>query len=300
MLIDRETIQNPVVDIADWAVKDACIVWRAGYFYIFASAFFFEDDMERSHLLGMRTPALGEECEILFCSYGKELGAYGLASPDIVEHDGLFYLCYNSWGDKPGVANQLFYASSADLLQWEFHKPLAPETTKDVRAIDAALAFANNKVYLCWKEKQKIQFAWADGIADAQWTRIPAELGGWYENVQFIRIDDSWQLMATGYNWRFQHRPYLLRMDGDPGEDESWGRWTKQHQLALPQEAFNSAERANAAYLLDARKSDGVFYLLYAGTVDQSLHAKRGDCRLGIAWSKDLVEWQVAGETAEG
>jgi len=244
----------------------------------------------------MRTPVLGKTPEILFVSYGKELGAYGLASPDIAEKDGIFYLVYNTWGDKPGEPNRLFYATSGDLVNWEFHKPLAPETTAGVRAIDAAIAFANDKVYLCWKEKQSIKFAWASDIADPQWTRIPARMGGWHENVQFICIDGIWHMMATGYyGITFKHRPFLLRMDGDPAEDESWGRWTRLRMYEPPAEAFNTAELANAAYLLDARQTDGMFYLLYAGTVDQSLHTKRGDCRLGLAWSDDLINWEVAG-----
>jgi len=294
MQIDRDKLKNPIVDLPGWAVKDACVRWHEGYFYIFASAFFEEDGMERSHLLGMRTTVLGEAPEILFCSYGKERGAYGLASPELTEKDGLFYLCYNSWGNKPGEPNRLFYAVSADLQLWDFHKPLAAETTQGVRAIDAALAFANDKVYLCWKEKQRIQFAWAADMDVPQWTRIPVQMDGWHENVQFLCIDGVWHMMATGYyGLRFRHRPFLLRMDGDPAQDESWGRWERLRMIEPPQQDFNTAELANAAYLLDARESDGLFYLLYAGTIDQALHAKRGDCRLGIAWSKDLQSWEV-------
>ncbi len=292
-LIDRNTLVNPVVDIEGQAIKDACIIYRGGYFYIFSSCFYFEDGMERCHILGLRAEKLDGEYETLFCTYGSELGVYGLASPDISEYDGKYYLSYNSWGDKPGEANRLFYAVSQDLVNWDFHKPLAPKATEGVRAIDAALAFANDKVYLCWKEKQSIKFAFADSIEAEEWTRIPAKMGGWYENVQFISIDNSWYIMATGYDYIFRHRPYLLAMDGDSASDESWGKWKKSHKLEIPEEEFNTKERANAAYLLDARENDGVFYLLYAGTVNQSLHAKRGDCRLGIAWSKDLIKWEI-------
>jgi len=44
-LIDRKALKNPVVDIEGWAVKDACMIWHEDYFYIFSSAFFFEDGM---------------------------------------------------------------------------------------------------------------------------------------------------------------------------------------------------------------------------------------------------------------
>jgi len=61
----------------------------------------------------------------------------------------------------------------------------------------------------------------------------------------------------------------------------------------VPLEPFNTLELANAAYLLDWRETDGRYCLLYSGTVDRHPHAGRGDCRVGIAWSRDLITWSV-------
>ncbi len=73
---------NPIYPFCDeWSVKDACMTYREGYYYIFASAFFESDERVRSHIFGVKTPNFKEFSEPLFLDYGKELGFIGLCSP---------------------------------------------------------------------------------------------------------------------------------------------------------------------------------------------------------------------------
>jgi hypothetical protein len=52
---------------------------------------------------------------------------------------------------------------------------------------------------------------------------------------------------------------------------------------------------ANTAFLLDLRAHDGWFYAFYSGTdrLDPDL---RGHGKIGVARSRDLVNWYVPGE----
>ena len=281
---------NPIYPVdKDWSVKDACMIYRDGYYYIFSSAFLNADGRIRCHIMGVKTADFKTFSEPLFLDYGKELGYIGLASPDIVYHNGTYYLTYNSWGDKKGVPNQLYYATSTDLNNWEFHKPLAKNLTEGIRAIDVAIAFYNNRVHLVYKEKQTTVFAYADHIDSNEWKFIPKKLKGWYENYQFINIDSQWYMMTTNR----LHFPTLFSMKGDPALIESWTDWKLEYILLPPKQAFNTNERANAAAIQDLREVDGYFYMIYAGRTESRSHLRRGNNKLALIKSKDLISWET-------
>ena len=89
------------------------------------------------------------------------------------------------------------------------------------------------------------------------------------------------------------------RLDGEVGDPAAWQRWTQVRELAIPAQPWNdgellSHERANAAFLIDDRQTDGAFYLLYAGSTEVTSFEGRGHARLGIARSRDLIEWEAA------
>lgn len=52
-------------------------------------------------------------------------------------------------------------------------------------------------------------------------------------------------------------------------------------------------ERANAAFLCDARPVDGYYYLFYSGSTETLLFNGRGHAKVGVARSVDLVDWEV-------
>ncbi len=286
-------LRNPVYSHPDWSVKDACMVHREGVFYLFFSAFFFDGGRERSHVVGVKTRDFRTFSDPLFILSGVGDGWLGMASPDVAEIEGTYYLTYNSWGDKAGRPNQLFYGESRGLEHWTLDLPLARNLTRGKRAIDAAITYRDGRYYLAWKERQRPQMAWAKSL-DGDWQRLGRPSGGWFENAHFVDVDGRVHLLVTGFGLR----PYLMYLagDGDAGVASlptSWLQWSQPRRLEVPEEAFNTDHPANAAFLADWRRYDGHFYLLYAGRTEGRSHLRRGDNRLGLARSRDLVNWTV-------
>jgi predicted GH43/DUF377 family glycosyl hydrolase len=155
--VDWQKIRNPVYARAGWSVKDAAMVIRGETIYVFFSAFFFDEGHERCHVSAVRTRDFISYSAPLFIWSGADQGLWGLCSPDIVQIDDTFVLTYNSWGDKEGQPNQLFYATSRDLERWDAHQPLARNLTRGKRAIDGALAWHKAVTFLVWKEGQTPQ-----------------------------------------------------------------------------------------------------------------------------------------------
>ncbi len=295
--IDWKSLKNPVYSHPGWSTKDAGMIYRDGTFYLFFSAFFEEAGRERSHVVGVKTTDFKTFSEPLFIWSGMEEGWIGMCSPDITEHNGTYYLTYNSWGDKPGKKNQLFYAVSKDLENWKKHLPLARNITQDdkgkpVRAIDAAVALHNNKCYLVWKENQTPQVAVANQIGETGWKRLGRPDKEWFENGQFIHFDGKWHLLVKMGGGRTR----LSEMAGDGTQDSDWTKWTNHRFFEMQQEAFNTDDRANAAFLAYWRNHDGFFYLLYAGRSENKSHLGRGDNKLALSRSRDLKTWYKAGE----
>ena len=288
--INWDNIKNPIYEHKDWCVKDAAMAYDKGWFYLYFSAFFYDSGKERSHLVSVRTRDFIRYSEPLFIWSGMEKGWEGLASPDIVKYEGTYYLTYNTWGDKPGKPNQLFYATSKDLKKWDTYKPLAQNVTKGLRSIDAALAFDNKKIYLVFKMGQVSQIAVADSIESYDWKLIGRPLGKiWFENGQFIHIDSCWYLLST----QKRHEPYLAKMSDNIKSINDWLKYETPEKCVVPVESFNSDESSNAASIYDFRSDNGFFYLLYAGRTEGLSHAGRGDNKLGLARSKDKITWEI-------
>lgn len=289
-LLGWNALSNPVYAREGWSVKDACMAYEGEEFYLFFSAFYWTRGQERSHVVGVKTTDFRSFSEPLFIWDGQENGWTGLCSPDISRVDGQYVMTFNSWGDDHpnGKSNQLFYALSRDLESWSDYQPLASNLTIGSRAIDAALCQAKDKLYLVWKEHQTPMIAFSNEL-EGNWTRIGNPSGGWFENAQFLKIDGNWTLLVTGEG----HLPYLMKMKHAGNRPEDWLRWGRPEVLQIPEERFNTNNRANAAALADWRTYDGYFYLLYAGRTEGVTHAGRGDNKLGLARSKDLIHWET-------
>ena len=287
--LDWEHLSNPIYQQSGWSVKDACLEYSNGYFYVVFSAFFYENGRERSHVVCVRTADLKSYSQPLFIWSGMEQGWTGMCSPNISKSDGKFYLTYNSWGDAPGKPNQLFYAVSTDLEKWESTgKPLAPALTAGKRSIDAAMIKYNGKWFVVWKEDQTPRIAWSDSLDADRWKLIgtPAQ-GRWFENAEFLRIDNKVNMLVTGSS----HKPNLCQLIGDPAIPESWLNWTEFQPLDVAQQSWNTESTSNSGFLADFRNLDGYYYLLYAGCTEKISHHGRGDNKLGLARSKDLQKW---------
>lgn len=294
--IDWENLSNPVYSHPGWSTKDACMAYRDGWFYVFFSAFFHEDGRERSHVVGVKTRDFKTFSEPLFIWRGEDEGWTGMCSPNITRVGDVYYLTYNSWGDKFLKPNQLFYATSRDLEHWDKGKPLARNITWGRRAIDAAVAHEGGKYYLVWKEFQTPKAAWSRSMGADGWHRLGKVPPDWFENGEFIKIDNEWHLMCTAGKLRGSHYPALRKMQGTGRKDSDWTRWGEFTKLDIPVEDFNTDETANAAFLADWREHDGHFYLIYAGRTEGDSHLGRGNNKLGLARSRDLENWEVPGE----
>lgn len=300
--IDWKNLRNPVLSYPNWSVKDTAMAYRNGMFYVFFSAFYEDRGQVRSHVVEVSTRDFKTYSQPIVNFDGEEDGWLGMCSPDVQQIGDRYVMTFNSWGDKPGKWNALFYKTSNDLTHWSKTMPLAAELTAGKRVIDAAVAHTANGYYATWKEGQhgmKPRMASAPSL-DSPFhfvgSGFPSLLmqdgkddGLIHENYEFIEIDGRWRLLATDYNPP-SPRLYTLANSSD------WLKWTQGYELKIPIESFNTDNVANAAALYDWRSHDGFFYLIYAGRNERTTYLHRGWNRIGLARSKDLIHWQPAGK----
>ncbi len=305
-------LKNPIYSYPTWSTKDACMIHENGWFYVFFSAFFFDDGEIRSHISCVRTHDFIEFSDPLFIWDGQDDGWTGMCSPNISKIDGKFILTYNSWGDTHpnGMRNQGFYAESDDLMNWDQHKPIARNLTGHASLIDVAVAKHNGYYYVVWqdwkvgddkvKQNRVARSRSLDGdfelIGDGYLTFLMQD-GKWngmkHENWEFLMIDGVWHVLSTDYS---PHEPYLYRISGNPDDPMSWKTWVDGFAMHMPRENFNTKHWSNAGFLADWRDHDGYYYMLYAGSTQSKSHAGRGDNKLALSRSKDLKNWSPAGQ----
>lgn len=290
MNLDWKRLRNPVLAYHDWCLKDACMGYRDGWFYVFTSAFFEAGGRVRSHVTGFRTRDFVTWSEPLFLWDGRDDGWIGLCSPDLQRSDdGRWILTYNAWGDLADRPNQLFYAISDDLETWDAHHPLGANVTAGIRAIDASVAREGMWWHLTWKREQRPMMARAKRIDSANWERLGEIPGPWQENAQLVKLDGRWRMIVQK---RYKDGLAAIRtMQGAGDAVQDWLRWDDGAPLALPVEGFNTAQACIGPYLADWRALDGFIYCLYGGNSETESMAGRGNCRLALARSRDMANW---------
>lgn len=313
--IDWANLHNPVLSYPNRSIKDTAMAYRDGTFYVFFSAFYPERGQVRSHVAEVSTKDFKHFSDPIFNFDGEEDGWIGMCSPDVQRLHGKYVMTFNSWGDKPGKPNELFYMTSDDLVHWSSRKTLGLNLTQagNQRVIDAALAEADGGYYLVYKEqtpgihsRPRIAFSTSldgsfhyvgDGIA-ALLMPDGKDNGFFHENYEFLHSNGHWYLLATDYLHNSQNRdkydvqaPYLYTLE--PGSH--WLKWIRGYTFDLPGEQFNTDSIANAAAIYDWRKYDGYYYLIYAGRNEGQTYAKRGWNQVALARSKDLIHWSVPG-----
>jgi len=284
--LDWNSLKNPVYSRQGWSIKDSCMAEKDGEFFLFFSAFNFDRGQYRCYVSGVKTQDFKTFSEPFFIWTGEEGGWKGMCSPNISQISDTWYLTYNSWGDDKSKPNQLFYAASKDLEHWKKDQPLAAEVTAGKRSIDAAIAFANNRYYLVYKEYQTPRMAVSKALEHG-WKNLGTVPGAWFENAEFINIDGHWQMLITDRG----HLPCLRKIRNDGAKDEDWSNPGEFVRLEIPLQKFNTVERANCAFLLDRRSVDGFFYLLYSGRNQGLGHEGDKYFKLGMARSSDLKTW---------
>lgn len=304
--IDWQALQNPILSYPAWSIKDAAMAHRKGVFYVFFSAFYYDESQVRSHVVEVTTKDFKKFSKPILNVNGIEDGWIGMCSPDVQQLYGQYVMTFNSWGDKPGKPNKLFFMTSSDLIHWSGRHTLGLNLTDDGtehRVIDAALASADGGYYLLYKDqtpgvpkRPRLAFGKSlvggfhyvgDGFPELDMAD-GKENGKIHENYEFVRIKGKWFVVSTDYP------PQSVEIYSQ-GSQNQWLKWIGGYELSIPLEGFNRDNLDNAAALYDWRKYDGYFYLLYSGRNEAASYAKRGWNQLALSRSKDMVHWQAAG-----
>lgn len=301
--VDWSALRNPILAYPNWSIKDAAMAYRQGKFYVFFSAFYADHGRVRSHVVEVETRDFTRYSKPILDFDGEDSDWIGMCSPDIRKAGSTYELSFNSWGDKPGKPDQLFYMTSSDLVHWSARRPLAPKLTVGERVIDAALAPVRGGFYLIWKQntahRPRPRVAFAKSLA-GPWSFVGSgfaaltmrngkENGRIHENFTFMRVGGKWRLLSADYSPGREEVLYT-QLNAD-----NWLDWGDGSAIRPARESFNRLVRADAAAIYNWRSYDGYFYLIYAGRNDTKSYLGRGWNRLGLARSKDLIHWAPAG-----
>ena len=245
--------------------------------------------------------------------WAPQRGTIGVASPDVTRRpDGTYVVTYesNPGESQPRGQDKAYYRLSRDLVHWGSPHRLLPHlhARPQDRVIDPALAWTERGLFLGYKygtigSDQHFEIAVSpSGSLAGPWHYVGRPNISVYndtiENYEFLEIDGTWSLLGTSNTL---DRPEFFQLEGDPATPKGWLDWSPAREFELPLESWNSTvgvpggnyDEANAAYLCDARKIDGWFYLFYMGSTELKEFGNWGHTRIGVARSKDLVVWQV-------
>jgi hypothetical protein len=114
----------------------------------------------RSHLVEVGTRGFKQYSQPIFNFDGKGDGWISMCSPDVQRVGDQYILTYDSWGDKAGKPNGLFYKTSKDLVHWSKGKTMATNLIGDKSVIDAALAHTDKGFHLISLTRSAIQGRW--------------------------------------------------------------------------------------------------------------------------------------------
>lgn len=237
-------------------------------------------------------------------------GAIGVAAPQIVrDPQGQFVVTYQSDpGQTDGAQDRLYYRTTSDFVTWSAPRPLAQSLAPEPgdRMIDGSLAWTGYGLILGYKSgvsTQAFEIAWSpSGSLDGPWHYVGKPdivvNGDTVERYEFLYAEGSWHLMATS---NLLDQPWLFELTGSPDNASGWLDWSKGYELAIPKADWDngagissiSYEWANASFLCNATSTDGYYYVLYAGSNELSQFGGWGHAEIGIARSRNLVDWEV-------
>jgi len=227
-------------------------------------------------------------------------------SPDLTRTaDGDYVLTSQVADPADPELHRIAYSTATDPSgPWDGPHELAPGLFPGERLIDAALAHTDRGLFVLFKRGardsplQEVGLATSpSGSPAGPWEYLGRPDLPWSENFQLLPIDGVWHVLVTTVP---VHRPVLFRLVGSPAKPGSWLRWNEVRTFDVPQESWNAGrtpgidhETANSAYLCDARRLDGYWYLFYAGSDELTSNDGRGHAKIGVARSKDLRRWKV-------
>jgi hypothetical protein len=290
--IDWVGLRKPVLSFRSVGVKDQALQWSGGSWHML-----FSDMTETSAPPHVHFDvAVARSSDLRHWSAPRVI-ASNAASPDIVRDPaGKFIVTYQT---PDGLEYR--ESDSASLTTWSRPLPLAHGLAG--RMIDAALAFTGHGVILGFKagtSSQHFEIAWAQSLSKPFRLVGRPDIvvnGDTVENYEFLTVAGAWHLVATS---NILDQPFIFTLGpGDQASPTTWLHWSAGRELAVPGQAFNTGpgissvgyEHANSAFLCVG--PEGEDYLTYAGSTELSAFGGWGHARIGMARSRNLVDWQA-------
>lgn len=312
-VIDWAQLRNPILSSPSAGEKDPVMVWFEGRWHLVFSFLRNDSSVPGGVYWDIATSSSPDMASWTPpAPWPAQPGSLGVAGPQIVrDPQGTFVVSYQSDpGEAGGTQDRLYYRTTTDFVTWSEPRPLAHSLAPRPgdRMIDGSLAWTSHGLILGYKSgvngsEQAFEIAWSpSGSLDGPWRLVGKPdivvTGDTVERYEFLNVEGSWHLMATSNE--LDH-PWLFRLLGDPGDPSGWLRWTTGHELVVPAAAWDTGkgisgqdyERANASFLCNASGTDGYYYLVYAGSTDLTQFGGWGHAEIGIARSRNLVDWQV-------
>jgi len=307
--IDWSSLGNPVLQESDRMMKNQSVVYDQGYFYVFTGQRFEPD------FTGSRKQWLYRTSD--FQAFEKldppNLGRFFGSTQSI---DGTWHLTTN--GGVGGGKFEIFHSTSTDLFDWVSLTSLTPGLMEN-SIIDGSLTKRDGYWFLTFKDRalQKPFVTRSQtALLDGTWmTPIRAFAGtddpifGFVEAGHFMTIDGVQRVVVTGRDlervrcppashiiYTGAPEPWIYTIDQPTTDLATWSQWNRPTQLRVPFEDWNTFAHANTGHIADWRQHDGFFYLSYSGSSDGDSFELRGHGKLGLARSRDLVHWRVAGD----
>ncbi|MFL6239354.1 MAG: hypothetical protein ACJ735_07710 [Actinomycetes bacterium] len=307
--IPWQQLRNPILSHRGSAVRDIGVRARHGAWQVFYTSAVGTAPTWR---IGSASSPTLQHWSVE-SSWPPQSGVAGVASPDITQRpDGTYVVTYesNPRETAPAGEDKIYYRTSTDLATWSAPRRLMPglHSSPSDRVIDPALAWTHRGLFLGYKYNprggsQHFEIAWSpSGSLDGPWVYVGRPdikvFNDTIENYEFLEIDGMWHVLGTSNKL---DRPWLFVLKGDPAKPSGWLNWSPGRELEIPLEQWNRApgvpgvtfDQANSAYLCDARRVDGYFYLFYIGSKELKKFGGWGHTVMGVARSKNFVTWQV-------
>ncbi len=293
----------------DTAVKDpALVAFDGGWVALYS-----EVDTHGTWRIGIaRSTDLTEWAD--FTTMTHDPTTQGEASPDVVRApNGQYVVTYQSFPhDRDGDQAKLYARTTTDFRTFSppIHLAATVHAAPDDRLIDAALAWTPAGLLLGYKvgstaanATQHFEIARSTtGTLQGPWELVGRPnivvYNDTIENYQFIEIDGTWMLLGASNAF---DRPELFHLVGNPSDPKGWLDWSSARELKVPLESWNTGtgitgvtyEHANCAYIVDHRRVDGHFYLVYSDSNEKTTFGGEGHAVIAVARSTDLVHWSV-------
>lgn len=222
-----------------------------------------------------------------------------MANPGITRHRNIFYLTFNSLGNRSGKSNQLFYMTSRDLKTWTTKTPLAQNLTANEEVAHPSLAFDRGKSFLLYIADKQPHITMAKALR-TPFERLGIGTPAFYSRTdtvvthtkhQFIRFGNKWGLLASGNGFE----PYLYMLPTQGTSGLGWLTWEGGYPLKVFRREVASVPAPKSAALVNMKRFGGYFYLFYVIQSTSETTQDIGSSKIEVYRSKDLINWTPAG-----